>query len=108
VLLYFWASWCPHCRDEVPKMVEAYKNLKNKNFEIYGVSLDENPDEWKKFSAEKHIPWINVCDFKKWKSAAAELYDIKGTPNSYLIDEKGIIVAREVTPARLEDMILGN
>lgn len=47
VLINFWASWCGPCRREMPNLVEAYKNYKNKNFGIVGVSLDQNGEAWK-------------------------------------------------------------
>ena len=47
VLVDFWASWCGPCRREMPNLVEAYAKFKGKNFEIVGVSLDQDGAAWK-------------------------------------------------------------
>ena len=46
VLIDFWASWCGPCIKEMPNVVKAYAKFKNKGFEIYGVSLDQDKGKW--------------------------------------------------------------
>ncbi len=48
LLLNFWATWCPPCREEIPEFIEAYSELKDKGLEILGISVDRmNPQQLK-------------------------------------------------------------
>ncbi len=92
-LLEFWASWCGPCRGEFPHLKKAYKTYNSKGFEIYGLSLDDKEDRWLKALKEEDTPWINVVDFKHFKSDAAVAYFVQGIPASFLIANDGTIVA---------------
>lgn len=96
VLIDFWASWCGPCRAENPNVRKAYQALKNKNFEIVSVSLDQSKGLWLEAINKDSMPWINVCDFKGWKNDAAVLYGVHSVPQNFLIDPKGVIVARDL------------
>jgi len=60
VLVDFWASWCVPCRAENPNLVKAYQQLKGKNFEVVGVSLDENKSAWVA-AVKKGRPSMDPC-----------------------------------------------
>ena len=40
VLISFWATWCPPCREEMPTMEKSYKDYKKKGFTVIGVNTD--------------------------------------------------------------------
>jgi thiol-disulfide isomerase/thioredoxin len=91
VLIDFWASWCGPCRKENPYVREIYAKYKDKGFEIYGVSLDNNKAYWEFAIAKDSLPWVHVSDLKLWQSEAAVLYDVHGIPQTYLLDRDGRI-----------------
>ncbi|MCC6600824.1 MAG: TlpA family protein disulfide reductase [Crocinitomicaceae bacterium] len=97
VILVFWASWCPHCMEELPEIKKQYEALKAKNVQVMAVSLDEDAAAWTSAINSLGISdWIHSCEFKKWKSPPALAYNIHRTPTLYIIDSDGTIKAKDV------------
>ena len=109
VLIDFWASWCPPCVEEQPKLVQLYKKYKDadftkgKGFEIYGVSLDSKKANWENIINKNGISWIQVSDLKFWLSPVAKLYKLQEVPYNFLIDGKGQIIAENLHGKDLEE-----
>jgi thiol-disulfide isomerase/thioredoxin len=103
VLIDFWASWCGPCRRENPNVVEAYDKYSKakfktaKGFDIFSVSLDQTAEAWKAAITKDNLKWkSHVSDLKGWNNAAAAIYGVRSIPMSFLIDEKGVIVGKNL------------
>jgi len=98
VLIDFWASWCPICREAAPGVVKAYNSYRDKNFTILSVSLDRSGDREKWLQAIHHdgLKWTQVSDLQFWKSPVVSLYKLTALPSNFLIDPSGKIIARDL------------
>ena len=96
LLVDFWASWCGPCRGENPNVVAVYKEYHEKGFDVLGVSLDMKKENWIKAIEDDGLIWHNISDLKYWNNAAAQDYAISSIPSNLLIDENGIIIAKDL------------
>ena len=90
-VLIFWASTCPHCEKEIGEMMTKYAELKSKNIEVVGFSLDTDKTAYA--DKVKLLPWINDTELKGWYSSYVETYNIHATPTFYVVDTSNKIVA---------------
>lgn len=105
VLVDFWASWCGPCRAENPHLLKAYKELKDKGFEIVGISLDETKAAWLNAVKQDGMPWIQVSDLKGFKTDIALKYGIAAIPQNFLINPEGVIVAKNLRGENVNEQI---
>jgi thiol-disulfide isomerase/thioredoxin len=106
VLIDFWASWCGPCRKENPNVVKMYKKFKSKGFEIFSVSLDEDPNAWKKAIAADGLIWPNhVSDLLGWRTPMTQAYGFNSIPYTVLLNKEGNIVGVNLRGAELEQKL---
>lgn len=95
-LIDFWASWCKPCRQENPNVVAVYKQFHEKGFNIISVSLDKDAEDWKRAIAQDGLQWTHVSNLKSWQEPIAALYNVKSIPSTFLVDEKGVVIAKDL------------
>lgn len=105
VMIDFWASWCGPCRKENPNNVKRYQQFKDKNFDILGISLDDNKDDLMKAVKADHLEWTQTSEFKKWDGRIPKLYKVEAIPASFIIDPSGNIAAKNLQGTDLEDFL---
>ena len=88
IMLNFWATWCPPCRAEMPSMESLHKKMEDKNFVILAVNIQEKSSAVKEFIQKNRYTFPVIIDEK---GEAANKYQIRAIPTTYIIDTKGKI-----------------
>ncbi len=98
VMLFFWASWCPYCGEQMKVMSEMYPDLDAGRYVILGVNLmeaEKNSDDAVMKIQEKQAQFTNLIDAE---SEVALKYGARTIPLSVFIDPEGIVSASIVGP----------
>jgi len=101
VILDFWASWCPPCRQEVPGFIELQKKYKEKGLVMLGFSFDKDPETHAAWIKEHGLNYTSIfCGTSQGKQVVAEfeklIGEIEGIPTTLVIDRRGHIVYKHV------------
>ena len=105
VLVFFWASWCPGCKEIIPELRKIYKAYNQAGFEIVAISLDKEKDEYSAALAKGQYPWLNYSELKGWDCSIAYDYGIRATPTMVLLDAERKIVAKHRNPGMLREVL---
>ena len=105
-LIDFWASWCGPCIATFPDLKRLYAAYKDDGFEIVGISIDDNFDDWNEASIEHEVPWIDLGELKDWEGPVAVSYGVGFIPKAYLVDSKGCVLKKHVHPEMLEEVLV--
>jgi len=104
-MIDFWAAWCKPCRMENPNVVRVYNKYKEKGFEIFGVSLDQDGQKWVDAIAQDGLTWEHGSELKFWQSSFVPAYSLDGIPMTYLLDANGVIIAKGLRGDQLEQKL---
>jgi thiol-disulfide isomerase/thioredoxin len=95
-LLYFWATWCPHCSRELPASVEKlHRELQGQGLAIRAINIAEPPAQVAAWVAQRRVSTPVLLDTD---GVVTRAYRVTGTPTVILLDRDGRWVARGVGP----------
>ena len=93
VLQYFWATWCPICRGELPQLQKLYEAYQPRGLEIIAQSLDDDRSAVLEFWRERGYTFPVAM---RSGETRAGFGPIKGTPTLFLIDRRGTVRLRQL------------
>ncbi len=104
-IIDFWASWCKPCRMENPNVVRVYNKYHKKGLNIIGVSLDKKQESWTKAIADDNLDWNHVSNLQFWQDPIARAYGVRSIPATFILDENGNVIAKNLRGPALEEKI---
>lgn len=105
VIINFWASWCPPCRDEAPYLEETWRKYKDQDVVFIGVDYVDTEAKALAYLEEFDITYFNGPDVG---TKISNDYNIQGVPETFYIDKNGEIRGFKVGPVaspELEEII---
>jgi peroxiredoxin len=92
VILNFWATWCPPCREEMPSMEQLYRNLESKGLVMLAVNVEENGKKAvSQFLQKTPYSFPILLD---GENVAQNTYGVFRFPESFIIDRNGVVVEK--------------
>jgi thiol-disulfide isomerase/thioredoxin len=91
VVLDFWATWCPPCRESVPELKELTKKYGADKLRVISISADEKETDWRDFIAHKQMDWDQYRDADE---SVRKAFGVRAFPTYVLLNKDGAIAKR--------------
>lgn len=111
LLVNFWAGWCGDCLQHNPELVALYDRYKDfeiagHQFDMVSISLDKKETQWKATIARQNLSWPNhIADMEGYDSQQIKDIGITWIPTNFLLDENGVILAKNVDRTNIEGIL---
>jgi peroxiredoxin len=89
VILNFWATWCPPCREEMPSMQRAHEAVSDDGIALVAINVGEDADTIEQFLASYPVDFPLPMDLD---SKVVQSYPVRGLPTTFVIDPEGRLV----------------
>lgn len=103
LVVYMYNPTCEHCMEQTPKLVNFYREWKNKGVDVYGIALDTDQQEWTDYIKKTGMNWTNVFDSSN-RSIYGKYY-VDVTPEIYVIGPDRKIIAKNIKVNQIAEVI---
>lgn len=93
VVVNFWATWCPPCRDELPSLQRLWEDKRDDGLVVLGVNVAEDADSIFFFTADYPVDFPLLLDRD---SEVIEAWPVVGIPTTFIVDRDGRMIYRAV------------
>lgn len=95
VVLNFFASWCPPCRDEARDLEQTWRKVQNQGVQFVGIAYKDTSSKVRAFLDEFQTTYPCALDLR---SRTARAYGVTGVPETFVVDAEGRLVHHFVGP----------
>jgi peroxiredoxin len=100
VLVNFWATWCPSCKEEKTSLQKLSNMTRDKpNFVILTILFNDTDRRAIQFMKKKSLTLTLLLDSKQ---EVSKIYGVTGVPETYIIDKKGVLRRKIIGPTRFD------
>lgn len=103
VIVNFWATWCPPCREEMPSMQRAWEQLRAEGILMFGINVGEDEDTIFQFTADYPVDFPLLMDSD---SSVTGMWPVRGLPTTFVIDPAGRLVYQAIGSREWDDPAL--
>lgn len=101
VLIDFWATWCPSCREALPHIKEIAKKFDGQPLVVLSISTDKDEQAWKAFVAKNEMTWLQCRDAES-RQSVANAFGVHAIPQTFTIDADGVLQDQHIGDAAIE------
>ncbi len=101
VIINYWASWCPPCREEAAYLEQTWRKYKDQDVVFIGVDYADTENEARAYIKEFDITYVNGPDLG---TKIAQAYNIQGVPETFYVDKKGQLHGLNVGPLKSPEL----
>jgi peroxiredoxin len=103
LIVNFWATWCPPCREEMPSMQRAWEQLRAEGMLMIGINVGEDEDTIFQFTADYPVDFPLLLDSD---SAVTGRWPVRGLPTTFVVDPAGRLVYQAIGSREWDDPAL--
>lgn len=104
VVVIFWATWCPYCKADMPRLQKLYETYRKRGLTVLAISIDDSAREVRAYLKGKHFTFPVA-----WRHTPGTRDNfipfIRGTPTFYLLDKKGRMVRKSIGSTPMEELV---
>lgn len=100
-VINFWATWCPDCMREMPRLADEYRKFSSRGYETIAVAIHDRPDRVAAYAHEKRLPFKVALDLGE--SVSRRFGNVHITPTIFVLDRRGRVLRRYEGEPRWED-----